>query len=144
MNKNYCDQEDASLLAKFLHAAGRTEARLETALAITGLSLAKFVLLNHLAKMGEPLPLTRLAERLVCVKSNITQLIDRLEAEKLVERVDDPKDRRSVLAALTEEGWRRYEQGKQALASAERDTLKSFASGEVEELSRLLNRFISD
>ncbi len=141
MNENYCTQQNISLLAKFLYAAGRVESNLEAALADTGLSLAKFALLAHLAKVDEPLPLTRLAERLVCVKSNITQLIDRLEAEELVARIDDPKDRRSVLAALTEEGRRRYELGGQALAAAEREVLKSFTLPEVEQLNQLLGRF---
>lgn len=143
MNEICCPHHQASLLAKLLYTAGRVETRLEAALADTGLSLAKFALLNHLASVGEPLPLTRLAERLVCVKSNITQLIDRLEAESLVRRMDDPKDRRSVLAVLTDEGRRRYEMGRRALATAEREMLKSFSADELELMNRLLGRFIS-
>lgn len=143
MNENCCAHQNMPLLAKFLYAAGRVETKLEAALADTGLSLAKFALLDHLVKVGEPLPLTRLAERLVCVKSNITQLIDRLEAENLVERIDAPQDRRSVLAALTDEGRRRYELGERALATAEREVLKSFTAEELEFMNRLLGRFIS-
>jgi len=143
MNENCCAQQEVPLLAKFLYVAGRVETRLEAALAESGLSLAKFALLNHLVHVGEPLPLTRLAERRVCVKSNITQLIDRLEADGLVRRMDDPKDRRSVLAALTEEGRRRYEQGGQALAAAQREVLKPFSSEELELMDRLLGRFVS-
>ncbi|MBM3278967.1 MAG: MarR family transcriptional regulator [Candidatus Handelsmanbacteria bacterium] len=143
MNKNCCGQQEVPLLAKFLYVAGRVETRLEAALAESGLSLAKFALLTHLVNVGEPLSLTRLAERRVCVKSNITQLIDRLEADGLVKRLDDPKDRRSVLAAITEEGRCRYEQGGQALAAAQREVLKSFSSEELELMDRLLGRFVS-
>ena len=69
--------------------------RLEEALEPLGLSLAKFGVLSRLAAAGEPLPLGTLAERCACVRSNITQLVDRLEAERLVMRADDPRDRRS-------------------------------------------------
>ena len=31
---------------------------------------------------------------MTCVRSNITQLMDRLEADGLVRRIDDPSDRR--------------------------------------------------
>jgi DNA-binding MarR family transcriptional regulator len=39
---------------------------------------------------------------MACVRSNITQLIDRMQAEGLVRRIPDPQDRRSVRAALTD------------------------------------------
>lgn len=141
MNENCCAHQTVPLLAKFLYAAGRVEARLEATLADIGLSLAKFALLDHLVKTGEPLPLTRLAERLVCVKSNITQLVDRLEADGLVKRVDAPEDRRSVRAAITDEGRHRHEIGGQALAAAERELLNPFGESERELLNNFLGRF---
>jgi DNA-binding MarR family transcriptional regulator len=69
------------------------------------------------------LPLGTLAERCACVRSNITQLVDRLEAEGLVARVDDPRDRRSIRAELTAEGRRRQTAGLRALEAAEKDLL---------------------
>ncbi|MEA2693445.1 MAG: hypothetical protein QOJ16_2832, partial [Acidobacteriota bacterium] len=66
------------------------EARLETALGQVGLSLAKFGVIAKLVAAGEPVALGCLAERCSCVRSNMTQLVDRLEAERLVERVSDP------------------------------------------------------
>jgi len=146
MNENFTKAGEANscLLVRLLLAAAAVESQLEAAVATTGLSLSKFAVLDQLVKAGEPLPLTRLAERLSCVKSNITQLIDRLEADGLVERVDDPKDRRSVLAAMTREGRRRYEIGGQALTAAEKEILKAFKEGELELLGRLLDKFIND
>ena len=64
------------------------------------------------------MPLRLLAEQCSCVRSNITQLVDRLEAEKLVRRADDPKDRRSILAELTPEGRSRHAAGLRALEAA--------------------------
>ncbi|WP_151480573.1 MarR family winged helix-turn-helix transcriptional regulator [Streptomyces albicerus] len=54
----------------------------------------------------EPLPMRRLAQKLKCEPSNVTGIVDRLEARALVERRPDPADRRVKLAAVTEEGRR--------------------------------------
>ncbi|MBK6427594.1 MAG: MarR family transcriptional regulator, partial [Blastocatellia bacterium] len=93
-----------------LHASQRVESAFESELAPIGLSLSKLNVLAILLEAGEPLPLSRLAAKLACVKSNVTQLVDRLETEGLVARVDDPNDRRSVLASITDLGrgdrWR--------------------------------------
>jgi DNA-binding MarR family transcriptional regulator len=110
-----------SLSFECLAALNAVTSRLETALEPLGLSLAKFGALSRLVAANEPLPLSTLAERCSCVRSNITQLVDRLEAEKLVARVHDPRDRRSILAELTEEGRRRQAAGKRAIEKAERD-----------------------
>jgi len=103
-----------------LGALHSVETQFESALEPLGLSLAKFGVLSKLAASGEPLPLRTLAERCACVRSNITQLVDRLEVEKLVRRSDDPNDRRSVLAELTAEGRKRQVAGVRALEDAER------------------------
>ena len=52
----------------------------------------------------EPMPMRRLAQKLKCEPSNVTGIVDRLEARGLVERRPDPDDRRVKLAAATEEG----------------------------------------
>jgi len=50
------------------------------------------------------LPMSAVAERLYCDASNVTGMVDRLEARNLLERRDDPRDRRVKLIALTDEG----------------------------------------
>jgi DNA-binding MarR family transcriptional regulator len=112
--------------------------RLEHALEPVGLSVAKFGVLARLAVAGEPLPLGTLAERCACVRSNITQLVDRLEAERLVARAPDPRDRRSTRAELTEEGRRRYEEGLKAIEAAEQQVFAGLPEEERAQLLRLL------
>ncbi len=128
------------LWATLLRAAQLVESRLETALAATGLSLAKVGVLKQLVQAGEPLPLSRIAERLCCVKSNMTQLVDRLEADGLVKRIDDPDDRRTVLAAITDEGRRRYEAGNLALVEQERALTKTVGREERTQVLKVLIR----
>ena len=112
-----------SLAFEVIAALQAVETRLEAVLEPVSLSLAKFGVLSRLVAAGEPLPLGTLAERCACVRSNITQLVDRLEAEGLVARVDDPRDRRSIRAELTAEGRRRQAAGVRALEVAEKDLL---------------------
>ena len=102
------DAASLSATYRLVWALKHIEERFESALEPLGLSLAKFGCLAKLVAAGEPLPLRTLADRCACVRSNITQLVDRLEAEKLVVRADDPHDRRSVRAELTAEGRARH------------------------------------
>lgn len=96
-----------------LEVAHSIQARLEGAFEEVGISGAKFEALDALAKAGDPLPLSELANRLACVRSNVTQLVDRLEADGMVRRVSDPTDRRSVRAELTELGVERQAAGEE-------------------------------
>jgi DNA-binding MarR family transcriptional regulator len=53
---------------------------------------------------GAELPMSALADRLFCDASNVTSMVDRLEARGLLERRDDPRDRRVKRIVLTDEG----------------------------------------
>ena len=132
--------EHHQLLASVMHAAERIHARLEAALAPCGLSLAKLGALRHLAEAQQPLPLGQLAERIACVKSNVTQLIDRVESDGFVKRLPDPEDRRSVRAMITEEGRERYQAGTDAVAAAERALVTELDLGDRHALQQLLQR----
>jgi MarR family transcriptional regulator, transcriptional regulator for hemolysin len=100
--------------------AGRAQfARLEEALKSVGLSAAKYKVLSQIAKSKEPVPLRLLAEEQQCVASNVTTLVDRLETDGLVRRVDDPADRRSKRAELTELGKEKAEDGARVVAEVE-------------------------
>ncbi len=131
----------AAMAFQVLEAAREVEARLESALSGVGLSLAKFGVLARLMEAGEPLPLGCLAERCSCVRSNMTQLMDRLEAERLVERVQEPNDRRSVLASLTETGRERYTEAARVLETADQILFASLGDVERAALRLLLQRF---
>lgn len=122
-------------------AFDRLEHRLEASIEPLGLSLAKFGVLSKLVAAGEPLPLSTLAEQCACVRSNITQLVDRLEAEKLVARVDDPHDRRSIRAELTAEGRRRQAEALGALEKAEEVLMGELSGAQKELLLQLIESF---
>jgi DNA-binding MarR family transcriptional regulator len=112
---------------------------MEAALGEAGLSGAKFSVLSELVRSGEALPLSELAARLACVRSNMTQLVDRLEADGLVHRVADPNDRRSVKAQITEEGQRRQADGAQRVEELERGLEALVSKTDAEALHRTLD-----
>jgi DNA-binding MarR family transcriptional regulator len=127
-------------LATLLHAAAAAQDLVETRLSGIGLSLAKLAALQVLSDAGESLPLTQLADRLSCVKSNITQLVDRLEADGLVERQPDPNDRRARLATLTPAGRKACRDGSRIRQAAERNVLGKLTPAESRQLAGLLTK----
>jgi DNA-binding MarR family transcriptional regulator len=122
-----------------LEAAHALEARVEAALNEAGLSSPKFSVLSALVGAGEPLSLSELASRLSCVRSNMTQLVDRLEADGLVRRVDHPEDRRSVKAAITEEGRRRQLDGAKRVEKLSSEFESAVAAADRAALGRMLS-----
>jgi DNA-binding MarR family transcriptional regulator len=111
-----------------MQAAQAVEAQLEGALAEVDLSGPKFAALTHLVEAGEPVSLGELAAQCACVRSNITQLVDRLEAEKMVRRVDDPADRRSLRAAITPLGRARQALGAKKVEQVRRKLSKALGA----------------
>ncbi|WP_306325655.1 MarR family winged helix-turn-helix transcriptional regulator [Streptomyces venezuelae] len=74
-----------------------------------------------LAQLNGPLPMRALATLLVCDASNVTGIIDRLEARSLVRREPDPADRRVKNVVATDEGRdviRRVREEMQATSGA--------------------------
>ena len=137
-------EQSRSGLFAVLHVANALEARVEARLAEVGLSLPKLAALHQLTQAGDSLPLGQLAERLACVKSNVTQLVDRLEADGLVTRAADPSDRRSRLAVLTETGKSAYARGMTIQQQAERDIFSTLSKDESHALHALLSKIHQD
>lgn len=122
-----------------LHAAQQIEEKLESALGSVGLSMAKHSALSKLAEAGEPLTLGDLAERLSCVRSNITQLVDRLEADGLVRRFDDPADRRSVRAELTPLGIEKQVVGASEISRIQAEISERLSASDLGQLESALS-----
>ncbi|MDN3267879.1 MarR family transcriptional regulator [Streptomyces sp. MA15] len=89
----------------------------------------------------EPLPMRRLAQRLKCEPSNVTGIVDRLEARGLAERRPDPADRRVKLAAATEEGRQVARSLQESLRFA-REPLAGLSEGERVALRDALRRML--
>jgi DNA-binding MarR family transcriptional regulator len=134
------NQKAGGHLVSLLHAARAAEAHVEARLDALGLSMAKLAALSALAESGESLPLTQLAERLSCVKSNITQLVDRLEADGLVTRQSAPGDRRTRLAVMTPAGRKAWKAGTAAQREGERELFQGLSGREARQLATLIDK----
>ena len=71
-------------------------------------SLPRFDLMAQLDRHPGGLKMRELSDRLMVTGGNVTGLTDRLVSEGLVERRDDPGDRRTSTVALTTEGQRQF------------------------------------
>jgi DNA-binding MarR family transcriptional regulator len=131
-------QDPDCFVPALLAAAHRIEERLETELAATGLSAAKLRVLTQLVRAGKPLAISELAESQRCVRSNITQIIDRLETNGLVRRVHDPVDRRVVRAQLTARGRERQQQGADVFHALQAELTAALSASDRESLKRSL------
>jgi len=130
----------AAGLFSLLHTAQSAQDHVESRLDAIGLSLAKLAALNALAEAGDPLPLGQLAERLACVKSNITQLVDRLEADGLVARQAAANDRRTRLAVMTAAGKKAWKQGMAIQENGERELFRKLSRAEAKQLATLMSK----
>ncbi|MGC5342652.1 MarR family winged helix-turn-helix transcriptional regulator [Streptomyces sp. DT24] len=90
---------------------------------------------------AEPMPMRRIAQKLKCEPSNVTGIVDRLEARGLVERRPDPDDRRVKLAAPTDEGAATALRLRDSLDFA-REPLAGLSAEERETLRDLLRRMV--
>jgi DNA-binding MarR family transcriptional regulator len=91
----------------------------------------------------EPTPMRRIAQKLRCEPSNVTGIVDRLEARGLVERRPDPADRRVKIAGATEEGRGTARRLRESLDFA-REPLAQLTAVERSVLRDLLRRMLGE
>jgi DNA-binding MarR family transcriptional regulator len=101
-----------------------------------GMTAVEFEALLRLGRSDGHLSMSELADQMVLSSGGVTRLIDRLQRDRLVERVQCPEDRRVQWAELTAEGRARIEA---AVATHLEDLQRHFSSLiSAEELPLLL------
>ncbi len=113
-------------------------ARLNELLAPWGLTFARYeaLMLLRFSRRGA-LPLGKMGDRLQVHRASITNVVDRLAAQGLVDRVQHDQDRRAVLAVITDEGRRVAEEATRRL-NAELFGTRPLTAEACEGLVRLL------
>ena len=101
-------------------------------------TLPRFDLLAQLERHREGLKMNELSRLLMVTGGNVTAIVDQLEKEGLVERLDEPADRRAFRIRLTRAGGRGF--GEMARAHEEWvvELLAGLSRREHEELLKLL------
>jgi DNA-binding MarR family transcriptional regulator len=103
-----------------------------------GTTLPRFDLLAQLERHPGGLKMNELSRMLMVTGGNITAIVDQLETEGLVERLDDPLDRRSWQIRLTAAGKKSFAE----MAAAHEEWVVGLLAGlsrrEQDELLKLL------
>ena len=108
----------------------------ESALGEGPFTLPRIGLLYFL--LEGPLPLSVVAARMCCGRSNVTKHVDRLEKEGWVRRAPDPADRRVIQAIITDEGRAACEEAVDRLRAWEASLRERLGEGQADALERLL------
>ena len=118
---------------RYLSVAHRLRATVDGRMTAGGLSLARSKVLQVLAQRG-PLQQSAIAEQLGQAPRSVTQSVEALERDGLVERTTPPEDRRAKLVTLTPKGTRALTAG---LTAGEHTLRKIFGAIGRERLATL-------
>lgn len=138
------DPTPLGISSRLLMLYKHLEQSTDRALAPFGLTLWQFDVLAALRRSGEPFRLspTQLIRSMTISSGAMTNRIDRLEEMALVQRLDDPEDRRGVLIALTFEGRRIVDQAITARLEEAKRLFVPFSPEETATLTNLLRQLL--
>jgi DNA-binding MarR family transcriptional regulator len=94
----------------------------------------------QLERHREGLKMNELSRLLMVTGGNVTAIVDQLEKEGLVERLDEPADRRAFRIRLTKSGERTFIEMARAHEEWVVELLAGLSRRDQEELLRLLAR----
>lgn len=120
-------------------------AEMEATFARHGLNQASFDLLATLRRSGPPYALTagELMGRMMITSGSVTNRINRLEMQKLVERRTDKEDARRAIVALTEAGFAVIDRAVEDHVATQKRLTDLLSAEEFAQLDGLLQNWLS-
>ena len=103
-----------------------------------GITLPRFDLMAQLEREPEGLAMGEVSRRMMVTGGNVTNIVDQLEREQLVQRLPVPGDRRSYRLTLTDAGRSAFTTMAQAHEGWVRELLSPLSSKEQSQLATLL------
>jgi DNA-binding MarR family transcriptional regulator len=103
-----------------------------------GTTLPRFDLMAQLERHPEGLKMNELSRLLMVTGGNVTAIVDQLEKEGLVERLDEPADRRAFRIRLTRSGEKIFAEMARAHEDWVVELLAGMSRREEDDLLRLL------
>ena len=103
-----------------------------------GTTLPRFDLMAQLERHPEGLKMNQLSRQLMVTGGNVTAIVDQLEKEGLVERLDEPADRRAFRIRLTRSGEKSFAEMARAHEEWVVELLSGMSRREQDDLLRLL------
>jgi DNA-binding MarR family transcriptional regulator len=134
------DPSPMTVIGRISRLASLLERELEPVFAQYGLAWCDFDVLATLRRSGEPYRLTptELSRSTMLTTGGMTKRLDRLEANGLVRREADPRDRRGKLIALTDEGRALIDRAIKGHLENEERLLSSLSRSDRKQLANLL------
>lgn len=139
------DVQPMQVLSRVTRLARHLDLARRAAFAEHDLETWEFDVLSALRRSGEPYALSpgRLLRETMVTSGTMTNRVDRLAAQGLVERLPDPADRRGVLVRLTDTGRTRVDAALEGLLGQERVLLGGLSSAERASLAGLLRTVVA-
>lgn len=138
------DIRPLAVFSRISRLARRLDLARREAYAEQGLEIWEFDVLSTLRREGAPHELTpgQLISALLVSSGTMTNRIDRLQQQKLVERVPDLHDKRVVHVRLTPLGVAKVDAALTTLVKFEHGVIASLTTDEREELGQLLSQIL--
>lgn len=144
MSKPAIDWNPQDLPALLIGIAARQLSRIsDERLRKLGLAVAQIPVIVAL-KDGAEVSQKELARLAGVEQPSMAQLLARMERDGLITRRSNPDDGRSSLISLTQRAVGLLDPGRHALLEGNADALRGMSESEVEMLTRLLRRVISN
>ncbi len=136
MGSSIVGSPTTSLVYALQEAADAMEERLTPLVAEAGLTMPQFSLLFYVIEQG-PMRLGELARKERCVRSNVSNLVRKMEADHLVELRSDHGDRRAKQILASREGRSRYVAARRAVQRTEDRLRRALGKEASQTLARL-------
>lgn len=138
------DPSALRVVGRILRLAGHLERRANQALGEFDLPVGGFDVLGTLRRAGKPYALTptQLMRSTMLTSGAMTNRIDRLEKQGLVERSPDPNDRRSLLVCLTRKGLKVIDRAVPVRFAEADDATSALSARESGMLETLLSKML--
>jgi DNA-binding MarR family transcriptional regulator len=138
------DRSSMAVIGRVERLAERLDDAFAPTLAGFGITRADFDVLATLRRAGKPFRLTptALSRAMMISSGGTTKRLDRLEGRGLIERFDDPHDRRGVVVALTPKGVKLVDDAVAAHVADEQRVLAPLSKAERKTLTRLLDALL--
>ncbi|WP_417260971.1 MarR family winged helix-turn-helix transcriptional regulator [Celeribacter sp.] len=136
--------EPMALIGRMGRLARVLSEAMETTFARHGLNYASFDLLATLRRSGDPYALTAgdLMAQMMITSGTVTNRINRLEAQGLVERRSDKDDARRAIVALTEAGFAVIDRAVEDHVATQKRLTEMLSAEEFAQLDGLLGSWL--
>jgi len=141
-----CADGVSPALLRLLQVSNLFHNQMEALVANYDLQRAEFSVLSTLRRTPIPYCLspTVLYQSMIFSSGGLTKVLNRLSHAALIERVDNPEDKRSKLVQLTSKGKQLIETVMPELHQKEKNGLSVLSADELQQLDSMMQRVLAN